>query len=82
MDERRTWNTPAREPWNTKIHSLLNTIDLHTRLHLQASNSVDAEFHARMAESLRSYVSDLKTWIHAQECSPNRLEALKHDTHA
>ena len=59
----RTYNTPHRENWNPKIHSILKTIDLHTELHLETGN----EYHWRQAEILRKYVSDLKTWINSQE---------------
>lgn len=61
--DRRTWNTPVRSEWNAKIHSTLAAIDLHVRLHLETGDP----FHLRMAEMLRCYVNDLKTWIHAEE---------------
>lgn len=59
----RTFNTPIREPWNAKIHNLLKTIDLHTELYLKTGDV----FHIKQSEILRSYVSELKTWIHSQE---------------
>lgn len=63
MSERRTWNTPVREPWNPVIHQCLKGIDEHTRLHLITGDP----FHAVMAEGLRQYLHALKTWIHSQE---------------
>lgn len=59
----RTFNTPHREKWNAKIHNILQTIDLHTQLHLKTGD----EFHYLQARILRQYVKDLKTWIHSQE---------------
>ena len=59
----RTYNTPHRENWNPKIHNILKTIDLHTKMHLETGN----DFHWYQAEALRKYVSDLKTWIHSCE---------------
>jgi len=59
----RDFNTPQREKWNTKIHNILKTIDLHTELHLKTGN----DFHWHQAKILRKYVSDLKTWIHSEE---------------
>lgn len=61
--ERRTWSTPVRSEWNAKIHSALAAIDLHIKLHLETGDP----FHLGMAETLRRYVDDLKTWIHAEE---------------
>lgn len=61
--ERRTWNTPVRSDWNAGIHSALGAIDLHVKLHLETGDA----FHLEMADTLRSYVSNLKTWIHSQE---------------
>jgi hypothetical protein len=60
---KRTFDTPHREKWNAKIHSILKTIDLHTLLYLQTQNP----FHEEQAKILRKYVSDLKTWIHSCE---------------
>jgi hypothetical protein len=34
MTERRTFNTPIREPWNPIIYSLLKAIDNHMALYL------------------------------------------------
>lgn len=61
--ERRTWDSPIRSPWNPKIHNSLKSIDLHVELYLKTKDP----FHLEMAEVLRRYVSQLKTWIHATE---------------
>lgn len=63
----RTFNTPIREPWNAKIHNILKTIDLHTELYLKSGDA----FHLCQARILRSYVEELKTWIHANERKAN-----------
>lgn len=63
MSERRTWNTPVREPWNPTVAQLLKTVDEHTRQHL----ATGSPWHAQQAERLRSYVRDLKNWIHQEE---------------
>lgn len=62
-NERRTWDSPVREPWNPKIHVMLKSIDLHVDLYLQTGES----FHLEMANALRIYVRQLKDWIHQQE---------------
>jgi len=59
----REWDNPIRQPWNSKIHNLLKTIDLHTEFHLKTGD----DFHWEQAEILRKYVYDLKTWIDLQE---------------
>jgi hypothetical protein len=61
--ERRTFNTPIREPWNPKIHNILKAIDLHTEIYLQTKD----KFHDDSAKLLRSYVHSLKTWILSEE---------------
>ena len=66
--ERRTFNTVVREPWNPVIHNLLKAIDCHMALFVRSGD----QFHARKAQLLREYVSELKTWIHAEE---KRLES-------
>jgi len=60
---RRTWDTPTREPWNPVIKQCLNAIDEHMRLHFQTGNT----WHADQAETLRKYVLGLKVWIHSEE---------------
>lgn len=59
----RSFNTITREPWNPKIHNILQTIDLHVKLYLETKN----EFHQNQANILRQYIADLKTWIHEVE---------------
>jgi hypothetical protein len=60
---RRTFNTSTREPWNAKIHNILQTIDLHNEFLLKSGD----EFHYHQAEILREYVKNLKEWISSQE---------------
>lgn len=62
-DDRRSWNTPLREPWNPVIKQCLNAIDFHTAHHLVTGE----EWHARQAQILREYVGSLKQWIRNQE---------------
>jgi hypothetical protein len=59
----REWSTDTRDPWNAKIHSLLKTIDLHTKLYLETGDN----FHNEQAKILRKYVYELKSWINKQE---------------
>lgn len=61
--ERRTWNTPLREPWNPVIKQCLNAVDEHVRLYLETHDS----WHIQQSEKLREYVMELKRWIHTQE---------------
>lgn len=61
--ERRTWNSPVRSPWNPKIHSNLQAIDLHVALYLRNGDIR----HLEMAQALREYTHRLKTWIHETE---------------
>lgn len=63
MDERRTFNTPIREPWNAPIHQMLRAIDNHTALYLRTHS----RWHLEKAAILRSYLWELKTYIHAEE---------------
>jgi hypothetical protein len=63
VNERRTWNTPIREPWNPVVHQLLKAVDEHGRMFRATGDP----FHAREAEQLRQYLHRLKTWIHACE---------------
>ena len=63
MDERRTFNTPIREPWNPVIHQTLKAIDNHTNKYLQTQDS----WHLEKADMLRAYLHELKTWIHKEE---------------
>lgn len=59
----REFNTPIREPWNPVIKKCLDAIDIHINLHLKTEDT----WHLLQAETLRTYVSELKTWIHQQE---------------
>lgn len=61
--ERRSWNTPLREPWNPVIKACLNAIDCHIALYLQTKDA----WHLAQAQTLREYVATLKDWIHRQE---------------
>lgn len=63
MDERRTFNTPVREPWNAPIHQMLKAIDNHTREYLKTGD----HWHKEKADMLRTYLHELKTWIHKEE---------------
>ena len=63
ISERRTWNTPLREPWNPVIKHCLNAIDEHVRLYLETHDA----WHMEQAQTLRNYVSHLKDWIHRTE---------------
>jgi len=62
-NERRTWDTPLRKPWNPVIKACLNAIDEHIRLYVETRDI----WHLRQAEYLRDYVVRLKDWIHGQE---------------
>lgn len=63
MDERRTFNTPSREPWNAPIHNILKAIDNHTTKFLETGDA----WHEQKAILLRQYLHELKTWIHKNE---------------
>lgn len=63
MDERRTFNTPIREPWNAPIHNILKAIDNHTKKFLETGDI----WHEEKAFMLREYLHELKTWIHKNE---------------
>lgn len=60
---KREWNTPVREPWNALIHQALQAVDRHNG-HWFATGD---QWHQHQAQTLRDYVSGLKTWIHQQE---------------
>lgn len=68
----REWSNETRDPWNAKIHSILKTIDLHTELHLETGD----DFHLYQSNLLRTYLRDLKAWIHNQE-KPEKSHAKK-----
>jgi hypothetical protein len=61
--EKRSWNTPLREPWNPVIKQCLNAIDYHTAHYIAGKG----EWHSRQAQILREYVGNLKQWIRNQE---------------
>jgi hypothetical protein len=67
MDERRTFNTPIREPWNAPIHNILKAIDNHTKQYLKTEDP----WHEEKANMLREYLHELKTWIHKEEGKSN-----------
>lgn len=74
MDERRrTFNTPTRSCWNVSIHNLLKAVDNHTRLYLATGE----QWHEDKAMMLRSYLHELKTYIHAQEELAQKLHTIK-----
>ena len=59
MTERRTFNTPIREPWNPIIYSLLKAIDNHMAIYFRHRDS----WHLKKAAMLREYVHELKAYI-------------------
>ena len=59
----REWNTPVREPWNPVIHQCLKAIDNHMHQYIRTGNV----WHLEKAAFLRSYVMELKRWIHKCE---------------
>lgn len=65
----REWDTPVREPWNPLIRELLRAIDRHNQHHFATGNA----WHLAKAETLRSYVRELKTWISHHE-QPDRAQ--------
>ena len=62
-EERRTWTTSVRTPWNPIVHHLLKAIDHHNVLYFQTANA----WHLEKAAMLRAYVDELKSWIHQEE---------------
>jgi hypothetical protein len=63
MNERRTWNTPTREPWNPVIHQMLRAIDHHNEAFFRDGN----DWHIEKAIMLRQYVRELKDWLNEEE---------------
>lgn len=59
----REWNTPVRECWNAPIHSILKAIDNHTQQYFKDGDV----WHLQKADQLRTYLHELKTWIHQHE---------------
>ena len=63
MTERRTFNTPLREPWNPVVCQCLRAIDCHNAQYFLTSNA----WHLKQSELLRQYVRSLKDWICEEE---------------
>jgi hypothetical protein len=72
MEERRTFDTPIRSRWNAPIHNCLKAIDAHTELYFLHRDP----WHLEKAAMLRSYLHELKTYIHLQEEKARRNEPL------
>ena len=70
MSERRTFNTPLREPLNPIIHRLLQAVDWHNSQYFKDNNP----WHLQKADIIRQYVRELKAWVYEQE--KNSVEAL------
>lgn len=65
MDERRTFNTPLREPLNPIISHLLKAVDWHVDTYLRTGD----KWHMDQAQVVRGYVQGLKEWVKRQEQS-------------
>ncbi len=63
--ERRTFNTPIREPWNAPIHQILKAVDAHMALYFAHHDP----WHLEKAAMLRAYLHELKSYIHRQEAN-------------
>jgi len=63
MNERRTFNTPLREPLNPIIHRLLQAVDWHNSQYFKDGNL----WHLEKADIIRQYVRELKAWVYEQE---------------
>ena len=63
MTERRTFNTPLREPLNPIIHRLLQAVDWHNSQYFKDGNP----WHLEKATIIRQYVVELKAWVYEQE---------------
>jgi hypothetical protein len=63
MTERRTFNTPLREPWNPIVYQCLRAVDCHNAQYFLTGNV----WHLEQAELLRHYVRSLKDWIREEE---------------
>jgi len=59
----REWNTPDRERWTAPIHQLLKAIDNHTCFYIETGDF----WHEEQAQILRTYVKNLKIFIHKEE---------------
>ena len=65
MTERRTFNTPLREPWNPIVYQCLRAVDCHNSQYFLTGNV----WHLEQSELLRQYVRSLKDWIREEEKS-------------
>ena len=63
MTERRTFNTPLREPWNPIVYQCLRAVDCHNAQYFLTGNP----WHLQQSELLRQYVRSLKDWIREEE---------------
>jgi hypothetical protein len=63
MTERRTFNTPLREPWNPIVYQCLRAVDCHNSQYFLTGNA----WHLEQSELLRQYVRSLKDWIREEE---------------
>jgi hypothetical protein len=63
MTERRTFNTPLREPLNPIIYQSLRAIDWHNAQYFLTMD----QWHLEKAAIIRGYVTELKAWIYEQE---------------
>jgi hypothetical protein len=59
----REWSNSTRDPWNAPIHNILKAIDNHNEEYFKSGDN----WHLEKAELLRTYVAELKTWIHKEE---------------
>lgn len=62
-NNKRTWNTHIREPWNVRIFYILKAIDSHNDMYFKTLDY----WHLEQAKHLRDYVKSLKEWISSQE---------------
>lgn len=65
VEERRTFNTPLREPLNPIIHQMLKAVDWHVNAYLRTGD----RWHMEQAQVVRTYVQQLKEWVVRQEQS-------------
>jgi hypothetical protein len=63
MTERRTFNTPLREPWNPIVYQCLRAVDCHNAQYFLTGNA----WHLQQSALLRQYVKSLKDWIREEE---------------
>jgi hypothetical protein len=70
---KREFNTPQRANWNAPIHQMLKAIDEHNKCYLLDGNN----WHLEKAQFLRTYLHELKTWIHLQEALSNEASEIE-----